>query len=223
MATVSAFGVPQYDGSNSDSPILMPKLAYRFRVTMFGFGNNISQLQSTFSSQVVSVSRPNLTHDEVVVDVYNSRIHLAGKHTWDPIQIVLRDDILGNVDKFVASQLQKQLNHASQSAAVSGGNYKFSMTIEQLDGSNNLLGGGTPVTGLDTWSLTGCFITNVQYGENNYADSAVTQITMSIRYDNADHSVRGAEGLLTNGTTQTTALSSSSTGEGVNTGPNLPV
>jgi hypothetical protein len=194
MATVAAFGVPQYDGSNNDSPILMPKLAYRFRVTMFGFGNNNSKQQATFSSQVVSVSRPNLTHDEVVVDVYNSRIHLAGKHTWDPIQIVLRDDINGNVDKFVASQLQKQLNHSAQSAATSGGEYKFAMLIEQLDGGNQ----GIEVA-LDSWSLAGCFITNAQYGENNYADSAVTQITLSIRYDNADHDVTGTQGGAQNG------------------------
>ena len=194
MATVSAFGVPQYGNGSTDSPILMPKLAYRFRVTMFGFGNNDRPQQSTFSSQVVSVSRPNLTHDEVVVDVYNSRIHLAGKHTWDPIQIVLRDDINGNVDKFVASQLQKQLNHGAQSAAVSGGEYKFAMLIEQLDGGNQ----GIEVA-LDTWSLAGCFITNAQYGENNYADSAVTQITLSIRYDNADHDVTGRQGAAENG------------------------
>jgi hypothetical protein len=200
MASVAAFGVPQYNNSGSDSPILMPKMAYRFRVTMFGFGNRIASQQSTFSSQVVSVSRPNLTHDEVVVDVYNSRIHLAGKHTWDPIQLVLRDDITGNVDKFVASQLQKQLNHASQSASSAGGDYKFSMYIEQLDGSNNNLTPGGRIPALDTWSLAGCFITNAQYGENNYADSAVTQITLSIRYDNADHDVKGQSGLLSSST-----------------------
>jgi hypothetical protein len=208
MATVKAFGVPQLNDSGLNSPILMPKLAYRFRVTMFGFGSNNSIQQSTFSSQIVSVSRPNLTHDEVVVDVYNSRIHLAGKHTWDPIQLVVRDDINGNIDKFIASQLQKQLNHASQSAAASGGNYKFSMLIDQLDGSNSAGNPGSTVAALDSWSLAGCFITNVQYGENNYADSAVTQITLQIRYDNADHIVGGIETLTeatTTGVNRTTA------------------
>ena len=37
MATVINFGVPQLSGGGSDSPILMPKLAYRFRVTLLNF------------------------------------------------------------------------------------------------------------------------------------------------------------------------------------------
>ena len=103
MATIKSFGVPQMTGGSTDSPILMPKLSYRFRVTMINFGGNPNQKQSsTFTSQVVSVTRPNLTHEEITVDVYNSKIYLAGKHTWDPLTLVLKDDVEGNVDKFIA-------------------------------------------------------------------------------------------------------------------------
>lgn len=193
MATISSFGVPQLAGaSQADSPIIMPKLGYRFRVTMFNFGGNQDpSLSATFTSQVVSVSRPTLTHEEVTVDVYNSKIFLAGKHSWEALTLTLKDDISGSVDRFIAAQLQRQLNHAAQSSAYSGGQYKFAILIDTLDGGNTIAGGtnGTVPVVLDRWSLAGCFIVSANYGENNYSASDVTQIQLSIRYDNADHSV----------------------------------
>ena len=193
MATISSFGVPQLTGaSQADSPVVMPKLGYRFRVTMFNFGGNQqSTLSSTFTSQVVSVSRPTVTHEEVTVDIYNSKIFLAGKHSWEALTLTLKDDITGSVDKFIAAQLQRQLNHAAQSAAYSGGQYKFAMYIDTLDGGNMIAGqsNGTMPVVLDRWSLAGCWIVSANYGENNYGTSDVTQVQLQIRYDNADHSV----------------------------------
>jgi len=133
---------------------------------------------------VISVTRPSLTHDEVTLDAYNSKVYLAGKHTWEPITLTLRDDINGTVTKQIASQLQKQLNQGLQSAPVAGRDYKFGLVIEQLDGSQ-------PGTVIETWSLNGCFIQNANYGENNYATSDVMQITLQIRFDAAD--IHGVE------------------------------
>jgi hypothetical protein len=174
MADLTQFGVPT-TGTNA---MVMPKLQYRFRVNLYDFGrNNGSTVAMT--QNVVSVTRPSLTHDEVTLDAYNSRAYLAGKHTWEPVTLTLRDDINGTVTKAVASQLQKQLNQGLQSAPTAGRDYKFGMVIEQLDGSQ-------PGLVIESWSLNGCFIQNVNYGENNYATSDVMQITLQIRYDAAD-------------------------------------
>ena len=165
--------------------LVQPKLSYRFRVLLNEFGNG-DNLELT--SQVVSVSRPTLTHDDVIIDVYNSRINLAGKHTWDMISLTVRDDVTGNVAKTIAAQVQKQVDHANQSSTTAGGGYKFGMAIENLDGSQ-------PATVLDSWQLAGCYIQNVNYGENNYATSDPLQITIAIKFDNANHVVGGTEAL----------------------------
>ena len=115
----------------------------------------------------------------MTLDVYNSKVKLAGKHTLENVTLTLRDDINGAVTKHVASQLQKQLNQGLQSAPTAGRDYKFGMVIEQLDGSQ-------PGLVLESWSLNGCFIQNANYGENNYATSDVMQITLQIRFDAAD-------------------------------------
>jgi hypothetical protein len=173
MADLTQYGVP----SGGTSVIMMPKLQYRFRVNMYGFGGGTST--NDFTQNVVSITRPSLTHDEITLDSYNSRGYLAAKHTWEPITITLRDDMNNGVSRDVAAQLQKQLNHGLQSAPAAGKDYKFGMVIEQLDGSQ-------PGVVIETWSLNGCFIQNANYGENNYATSDVMQITLQIRYDNAD-------------------------------------
>jgi hypothetical protein len=174
MADLTQFGVPT-TGTNA---MVMPKLQYRFRVNMYNFGRDAGSTLA-LTQNVVSVTRPSLTHDEVTLDAYNSRAYLAAKHTWEPITLTLRDDINNTVTKHIASQLQKQLNHGLQSAPAAGKDYKFGMVIEQLDGSQ-------PGVVLESWSLNGCFIQNANYGENNYATSDVMTITLQIRYDNAD-------------------------------------
>ena len=186
------------DGGTS-GVLVQPKLSYRFRVMLNEFGNG-ENLELT--SQVVSVSRPSLTHDDVVVDVYNSRINLAGKHTWDAITLTVRDDVTGNVAKTIAAQVQKQVDHANQSSVKAGAGYKFGMAIENLDGSQ-------PAEVLDSWQLAGCYIQNVNYGENNYSTSDPLQITIAIKFDNANHVIGGTAALEggagDNGVEQTSA------------------
>lgn len=170
------------DGGTS-GVLVQPKLSYRFRVLLneFGAGDNLE-----LTSQVVSASRPSLTHDDVIIDVYNSRIKLAGKHNWDDVTLTVRDDVTGNVAKAIAAQMQKQVDHANQSSTRAGGGYKFGMAIQNLDGSQ-------PAEILDSWQLGGCYISNVNYGENNYATSDPLQITIVIKYDNANHVVTGTD------------------------------
>jgi len=177
--SLDKFNVP----GGTDGVLVQPKLAYRFRVVLSLFGGGSVEDESLeLTSQVISVSRPSLTHDDVVIDVYNSRLFLAGKHTWDPVTLTVRDDVTGKVAKAIGAQLQNQIDHANQSGLNAGTNYKFAMAIENLDGSQ-------PGVVLDRWELGGCYIQNVNYGENNYATSDALQITLTIKYDNAQHTL----------------------------------
>ena len=62
MANLTKFGVP-IGGASSTTPLLMPKLQYRFRVTFKQLGGQATA--DTVTHQVVSVTRPTLTHEEV--------------------------------------------------------------------------------------------------------------------------------------------------------------
>jgi hypothetical protein len=197
MAVITNFGVPTTSG-NGDGATLMPKLQYRFRVTFEGLGGiNEGPL---VTRNVISVSRPTIDHEDVTIDTYNSKIRLAGKHTWQDITLTLRDDIDSNVIKALDTQLSNQVNHLTQTSAKSGAEYKFKMYIETLDGSSAIDGEGV----LDRWELVGCFLPNVAYGDVNYGSSEMINITATIRFDNASHEIKS-------GTNQTTDTLSAGT------------
>jgi len=218
ISTLSKFTVPlSNDQSSASQGLLMPKLQYRFRVVLENFG--VSTPRSELTKQVVDCSRPNLTFDNVTLDVYNSKVYMAGKHTWDPITITVRDDVwdpititvrddVNNaVTKLVGEQVQKQFDFFEQASAVSGIDYKFTTRIEMLDGGN---GASTPNV-LETFELYGAFIESVNYNTLAYATSDPVTITMNLRYDNAIQTPQGT-GI---GTAVTRTIGTLATGGGI--------
>lgn len=181
ISSLTKFTVPlPSDQSANTQGLLMPKLKYRFRVTLDAFGAN-SESTTELTKQVMDINRPTIAFDPIVIDVYNSRVNLAGKHTWTPLTLNVRDDVNGNVSKLVGSQLQKQFDFFEQASAASGIDYKFLTRIEILDGGN---GSFQPAI-LETWECYGCYLENVSYNNLAYNANEPANITMSIKYDNA--------------------------------------
>jgi hypothetical protein len=167
------------DQSQTTQGLLMPKLKYRFRAVFENFG--VSTPRTELTKQVIDFTRPSVSFDEIEVPVYNSRLYLAGKHSWETVTVNLRDDASGNVAKLVGEQLQKQLDFMEQASAASGIDYKFLTRCEILDGGN---GTSEPIV-LETWELYGCYLASVNYNDLNYGESAPVTISMTIRFDNA--------------------------------------
>ncbi len=182
MATssLSKFTVPlASDQSASAQGLLMPKLGFRFRVSFENFG--VSNPKTELTKQVMEAKRPTVTFGDITVDVYNSKVKLAGKPEWQDMTVKLRDDASGNVSRLVGEQLQKQFDFMNQASAAAGIDYKFFTRLEMLDGGN---GASTPVV-LETWEIVGCYLSSVDYGTVNYANNEVVTVDLTIKYDNA--------------------------------------
>jgi hypothetical protein len=167
------------DNTPSSQGLLMPKLQYRFRALFLNFGVGGSTQELT--KQVMDIQRPNVSFEEVTLDIYNSKVYLAGKHAWQETQINLRDDAAGNVSKLVGQQLQKQFDFVEQASAATGQDYKFQINYEILDGGNGVL---VPNV-LEAWELYGCFIKSANYNNLDYKSNEPATIQLSIRFDNA--------------------------------------
>ena len=192
ISTLSKFTVPLASSdSASNQGLLMPKLQYRFRLTLENVG--VSTPTTELTKQVVDVTRPTVGFEQMTLDVYNSKVYLAGKHSWEPITINLREDVNNNVQKLVGEQLQKQFDFYEQSSAASGQDYKFVTRIEILDGGN---GANTPVV-LETFELYGCYVENANYNQLSYSANDPVTVTLAVRYDNAIQSPQGT-GIGTN-------------------------
>ena len=180
ISSLSKLTVPlATNDSASSQGLLMPKLQYRFRVTLENFG--VSTPTTELTKQVMDITRPTVSFDPMEIPIYNSKVYLAGKHTWAPITLNLREDVNNNVQKLVGEQLQKQFDFMEQASANSGQDYKFVTRIEILDGGN----GATGVNVLETWECYGCFITEANYNSRAYANNEPVNITLSMQYDNA--------------------------------------
>ncbi len=173
------------DNVGGQQGLLMPKLQYRFRVNFLNFGISPT---IELTKQVIDCSRPNLTFAEIPLQVYNSTMYVAGKHTWNPMTVNIRDDASGNVSKLVGQQLQKQMDFVEQASAATAQDYKFQTNIEILDGGN----GAAAPTVLETWELYGCFLQSANYNTLNYATSEAVTIALSLRFDNAIQAPYGA-------------------------------
>ena len=170
---------PGADGSLSAQGLLMPKLQYRFRILFDNFG--VSQATTELTKQVMDFTRPNVSFAEIPVEIYNSRVYLAGKPVWEAVSVNVRDDARGEVARLVGEQLQKQVDFSEQASAAAGNNYKFQLRCQILDGGN----GQFAPTVLEEWELYGCYLASANYNQLNYGASDVVTIAMSIRFDNA--------------------------------------
>jgi hypothetical protein len=181
ITTLQNISVPT-EGAGSNSSLLMPKLQYRFRVLLDNFGTTGGPDGTReISRQVVDVTRPNVSFEKMTIEAYNSKTYLAGKHTWEPITLTLREDANNNVQKVVGQQLQKQFDFFEQSSAVSSGTYKFQTRIEILDGGNGANGANV----IDRFQLVGCYLESANYNTLAYATNEAVTTSLTIRYDNA--------------------------------------
>jgi len=180
ISSLRNFTVPLQGGQSAPTQgLLMPKLKYRFRATFLNFGVSTDQVE--LSKQVADISRPNVNFNPFTIDVYNSKVNLVGKPTWEAVTVNLRDDAGNNITKLVGEQIQKQFDFAEQASASSGIDYKFQLNFEMLDGGN----GGYETRTIETWELYGCFLSQVNYGEMNYGTNEPAMVALTITFDNA--------------------------------------
>ena len=180
VSSLNKFTVPlSTNQSASSQGLLMPKLKFRFRVTLENFG--ISQPTTEMTKQVMDFTRPQVAFNQIEIPIYNSRVYLAGRPEWQASTIQFRDDAGGQVAKLVGEQVQKQFDFMEQSGAAAGIDYNFITRCEILDGGN----GATTPTVLETWEMYGCYLQDINYNNVDYSVNDPVTITAQIRYDNA--------------------------------------
>ena len=184
IASLANFTVPLDATGTLNQGLLMPKLKYRFRVTLLNFGTgggNIVEL----TKQVQDCTRPSVSFEDITIDVYNSKVKLAGKPSWEDVTLTLRDDASGSITYLVGQQLQQQFDFLEQASAASGIDYKFIAQIDMLDGGNGVNNNTAGARILETWQLYGCFVQQANYGDMAYGESGPVTIALTLRFDNA--------------------------------------
>lgn len=191
MANINDFGIP-----GVGTGILQPKLKNRWRATFAGLGGGADA--QPLSMQVVTFDRPKLSFAEVELHRYNSRSWIAGKYNWDPIKIVVEDDITSTATSVLTAQLQQQQYLVGTAgpwlaAAAEGSLYKFATYLDMLDGNEQVL---------ETWTIEGCWLQAVDYDSVDYSASEAVKVNVTMRFDHAFQTIgsyTGGQGVALGG------------------------
>ena len=181
MATLADFGIPGVGNG-----ILHPKMKHKYRVLFAGLGRLVPGTNSKdISAQVTTTTLPNISFQEVTLHRYNSIAYVAGKHEWQQINMTVEDDITGLASAAIKAQLETQQRIVGMdlpgqwlNTAATGSDYKFAVTIDQLDGNETVV---------SQWKLEGAFIITAEFGDRDYSSSDAATIQITLRYDHARH------------------------------------
>jgi hypothetical protein len=124
---------------------------------------------------VKSTSRPTFTIAEEMIPFINSKRYIAGRLTFNTIDIALHDPIAPSGAQQVMEWIRTHAESVSGRAGYADF-YKRDLQLKLLD----------PIgTVVELWDMKGCFLTNASYGSLDYNDdSANMDITLSVRFDN---------------------------------------
>lgn len=174
MSTINDFGIP-----GIGTGVLHPKLKNLWRVTFANLGGGIDS--QPISMQAVTVSRPSINFEKIELNRYNTKVFVAGKHSFETMNLVVEDDLSGTATKVIQEQLQKQqwligAEGPWLGKGEEGSLYKFVTYIDMLDGKETVI---------EKWIVEGCWFEAVDYTELDYSDSGAVQISMTVSFDHA--------------------------------------
>lgn len=187
MSTLSQFGIPE-----AGFGILHPKQKHKWRVRFVGMARsvpNAANISREITRQATNVTRPSLSWEDIPIHRYNTTSYVAGKHTWEQMNITVEDDITGLASYAIQGQLETQQRIVGAdlpgewiNSAATGSDYKFGTILELLDGNEGIT---------ESWKLEGCFIVSVNYGDLDYSSGDAATIELTLRFDHARQELSG--------------------------------
>ena len=121
-----------------------------------------------------AAARPTYTTEEIPIPWINAHRYIAGKTTFEPIEVRLHDAIAPSGAQQVMEWIRLHYESVSGRAGYADF-YKRDIQLKMLD----------PVgTVIEQWEIKGAFLTSVSFGELAYESGEGVEIALSIRYDN---------------------------------------
>jgi len=122
-----------------------------------------------------TAARPQMTTEEVPVSYINATRYIAGKTTFGTMAVTLHDPIAPSGAQQVMEWVRLHYESVSGRAGYADF-YKRDIQLKMLD----------PVgTVVELWDVKGAFITDANFNDLSYDGSDMTEIALTLRFDNA--------------------------------------
>ena len=125
---------------------------------------------------IKSTNKPQLTQGEVTLDHINVQRYVKGKSNWNALTISLYDAINPSGAQAVMNWImQHHESHTGRDGYST--DYKKEILLQQLDPRGAII---------EQWKLSGCWITDSNWGDLDWSTEDVVMIDLGIRYDWAE-------------------------------------
>ena len=122
---------------------------------------------------VMSASRPQINIGEVEIPFLNTSTWVAGRFTWDAIDITFKDPIGPSAAQALMEWVRLHAESVTGRMGYAAG-YKKNVELEMLDPAGVVI---------EKWILEGTFLTNVDFGSLDYSSEDIAEITATLRPD----------------------------------------
>ena len=122
---------------------------------------------------VMSASRPKINIGEVEIPFLNTSTWVAGRFTWDAIDVTFKDPIGPSAAQALMEWVRLHAESVTGRMGYAAG-YKKNVELEMLDPAGVVI---------EKWILEGTFLTNVDFGSLDYSSDDIAEITATLRPD----------------------------------------
>ena len=134
----------------------------------------IFALEGIDSFLIKTASRPSVSIEEQTISYMNSKRYHAGNATFETISLTLHDPIAPSGSQQVMEWVRTHFESVSGRAGYADF-YKRDCQLKLVD----------PVgTIIELWDIKGCFLTSAGFGDVSYEDSAMMEVSLTLRFDN---------------------------------------
>lgn len=122
---------------------------------------------------VATAKRPGVSQQAKAIPFLNSETYVAGRYVWDEMTVTLNDPIGPSASQAVMEWERLTSESLTGRQGYAAG-YKRDVELAMLDPTGVVV---------QLWILKNCFMTKADFGDLNYSDDGVAQITMTLRPD----------------------------------------
>jgi hypothetical protein len=124
---------------------------------------------------VQSAGRPKVDITETEIPFMNVSTWVAGRSTWQTLNITFIDAIGPSTSQKVMEWVRQCIEHSTGAMGYAS-QYKKNIVLKALDPAG---------IAVEKWVLYGCFITNADFGDLDYASADLANVTITVRFDRA--------------------------------------
>jgi len=172
----------------AEGSLLEPKRAFRFKVEFTGLDSSKNG-GTTIAWYAKTATKPSFAISAAEHKYLNHTFYYPGSVTWDDVSITLVDptkpDMAGTLASIVEAAGYSPPANANDLTSMSksgAANALGSVIVTQVDADGNEL---------EKWTLWNAFITELKFGDLTYGEDALTELSVTLKYDWARLEVTG--------------------------------